>query len=46
MWQFFSQYGWIILFIGMMLFMHRSGSGGCCGGHKHDTKKDHDKEHL
>ena len=34
MWQFISQNWWIFLFIAIMLFMHRPGGAGCCGGGK------------
>lgn len=32
MWDFLYQNWGIIVFIGVMLFMHRRGAGGCCGG--------------
>lgn len=35
MWQFISQNWWILLFVGIMFFMHRPGGAGCCGGHQH-----------
>ncbi|WP_206812639.1 hypothetical protein [Paradesulfitobacterium ferrireducens] len=40
MWEFISQNWWILLFIGMMFFMHRPGGAGCCGGgHQHGQRR-------
>ncbi|OGL59955.1 MAG: hypothetical protein A3J27_00360 [Candidatus Tectomicrobia bacterium RIFCSPLOWO2_12_FULL_69_37] len=32
---------WILAFAGLMLVMHRFGVG-CCGGHGHGDRKDHE----
>lgn len=37
MWQFISQYGWIILVVGVMFLMHRPG--GMHGGHSEPPRK-------
>lgn len=39
MWEYISQNWWILVFVGLMLFMHRPGGAGCCGGGHEDGQR-------